>query len=517
LEAARAAHLAGHVNAAIGYLDSALRSNGADPWRRTAEHLRGRIIARSGSASLARDQLVAVASRCEADQPTLAAQILADAVLPALRAGGPAEAVRIARRATRLAGADGGQAGLAAQVALGIALIFAGEYLEGAALVDAAAELEEHADPQQRTYLGVGLLLAGRHVPARRVLAEVVGEARTAGAVSALPYALIRLADVELETGRWPAAAAALHEAQRLAHETGQVADYGLALGALAWLEAARGQDDECRGHVEEALELAERLGSGSRVDRSASALGLLALGRADPDPAIAHLEEACRLQDELGWSDAGTIPHCRPDLIEAYALAGRGREARETLEHFQRDAERTGRPSALAALSRCRAFLAAAGDVDAQFAEALGRVDYAGPFERARTELLYGLRLLETDRSEDGARVLAGALATFEAIEAWPWAQRARMAILTVDEMPPARRARLSDRLSQRELEVALAAADGGSALEIAERLFLGPRTVALQLASATIKLGLESPAQLADVIQRDARPAASARARHG
>jgi GMP synthase-like glutamine amidotransferase/DNA-binding CsgD family transcriptional regulator len=517
LEAARTAHLAGHVNAAIGYVDSALRSNGVDPWRRTAEHLRGRIIARSGSAPLARDQLVAVASRCEVDQPALAAQILADAVLPALRAGGPAEAVRIARRATRLAATGGGQAALAARVALGIALIFAGEYLEGAALVDAAAELEEHADPQQRTYLGVGLLLAGRHVLARRVLAEVVGEARTAGAVSAVPYALIRLANVELETGRWPAAAAALHEAQRLARETGQVADYGLALGALAWLEAARGQDDECRGHVEEALELAERLGSGSRVDRSASALGLLALGRAEPDPAIAHLEEACRLQDELGWSDAATTPHCRPDLIEAYALAGRGREARETLERFQRDAERTGRHSALAAGSRCRAFLAPAADVDAEFADALGQVDCAGPFDRARTELLHGMRLMDTGRPEDGKRVLADALATFEALEAWPWAQRARASLITVDETLTGRRAGLSDRLSERELEVALAAADGGSALEIAERLFLGPRTVALLLASATIKLGLQSPAQLADAIRRDGRLAAAARSRHG
>src|SRR4029077_1745675 len=112
---------------------------------------------------------------------------------------------------------------------------------------------------------------------------EVGGAAAPAGAAAALPYALIRLADVELETGRWPAAAAALHEARRLALETGQVADYGIALGALAWREAARGQEEECRRHVEEALELAERLGSGSRVDRSASALGLLALGRADP------------------------------------------------------------------------------------------------------------------------------------------------------------------------------------------------------------------------------------------
>jgi DNA-binding CsgD family transcriptional regulator len=431
--------------------------------------------------------------------------MLADAVLPALRAGGPAEAVRIGRRAMRLLSNDRGHAGGGAAVALGTALMFAGEYAEGAALVDAAAKLEEHADPQQRANLGVGLLLAGRHAAARRVLTELIGDARAAGAVSVLPFALIRLADVELETGAWPAAAAALHEAERLARETGQVADYGLSLGLLAWLEAARGHDEDCRAHVDEALALAGRLGSGSRLDRATTALGLLELGRGRPESAIAHLKEVCRLQDELGWLDAGTTPHYRPDLIEAYAMAGRGGEAHQALELFERDAERTGRPSALAAAARCRAFLAEDRELDARFAQALGLFDSVGPFEQAHTELLYGARLLGAGRPEDASRVLADALATFERLAAEPWAGRARNGILTAGGTVPAARVSLTDRLSQRELEVALAAAEGGSPQEIAERLFLGPRTVQLQLASATIKLGLDSTAELADVLRRE------------
>jgi hypothetical protein len=58
----------------------------------------------------------------------IAAEMLADAVLPALRAGGPAEAVRIARRATRLLDGRAGRAKLSAEIGLGTALIFAGEY-----------------------------------------------------------------------------------------------------------------------------------------------------------------------------------------------------------------------------------------------------------------------------------------------------------------------------------------------------------------------------------------------------
>jgi ATP/maltotriose-dependent transcriptional regulator MalT len=435
--------------------------------------------------------------------PEVAAEMLSDAVLPALRAGGPSEAVPLARRAARLATGGGGRAGLSAETALGIALIFAGAYTEGTARVEAAAESIDGADARQRGYLGFGLLLAGRHGPARHVLAELVDEARAAGAVSALPYALVRLAGVELEAGAWQAAAAALHEARRLARETGQVADYGLALGTLAWLEAACGQEQNCRAHLDEALALAERLGRGSGFDRAAMALSLLELGRGRAEPAIGQLEELCRLQDEHGWSDAATTPHCRPDLVEAYALAGRHQEARAALELFQADAERTRRPSALAAAARCQGLLGPDPQVDDRFAHALALAGATGPFEQARTELLYGGRLLGAARPQHARAPLADALTRFERLGAEPWAARARAELATAGSEPPPAQLSMIDRLSARELEVALACANGASTGEIAERLLLGPRTVELQLASATIKLGLESTAQLGDALQ--------------
>jgi ATP/maltotriose-dependent transcriptional regulator MalT len=342
------------------------------------------------------------------------------------------------------------------------------------------------------------------------VLVQVVDEARAAGAVSALPYALVRLGDVELEIGAWPAAAAALHEARWLARETGQVADYGLALGTLAWLEAACGHEDDCRAHVDEALALAERLGSGSRFDRAAMSLGLLELGQGRGQRAIDHLEEICRSQAELGWSDASTTPHCRPELIEAYLLAGRDQDARATLEEFQRDAERSQRPSALAVASRCRAMLAHESELDVMFGDALRHASI-GPFDQARTEFAYGSRLLAAGRGENARAALAGALTSFERLGAEPWAARAREGIAVTGGTVPAAHLSLIDRLGGRELEVALAAAEGGSPPEIAERLFLGARTVELLLASAAIKLGLGSAAELGDVVRRETSDAAS------
>src|SRR5262249_21326904 len=159
-----------------------------------------------------------------------------------------------------------------------------------------------HQEPQLRAYLGAGLRLAGEHDSAREVLAQLIAEARSHGAYGLLPYALVRLADVELDTGYWPAAHAALAEAASLAGEMGQGADQGLASGALAWLDAAQGRPADCRQHAGEAIALAARLGAGSRLDRAVPALGLLALGCGKLDAAIEHLVEVRNMQLEQGW-----------------------------------------------------------------------------------------------------------------------------------------------------------------------------------------------------------------------
>ncbi len=393
-----------------------------------------------------------------------------------------------------------------------MALIYAGDYEEGAALIDHAdvAAAHRHADAvgsQPHPYLGAALALAGRYTRAREVLARMIAEARNEGAFDMLPYALVRLAGVELDTGRWRVAAAGLAEAVQLAQETGNSADQGLALGTLAWLEAAQGRAGACRAHAEEALELAGRHGIGSRIDRAATALGLLELGSGRPESAIAPLENVQRLQREAGWSDAARAPHRLPDLVEAYALAGRSREARAALEEFSLDAERTRRPSALALAARCRGLLVPDAEFDACFADSLGpSVETTGPFEHARSELLFGSRLARAGRTPDATDHLTAALRVFEELGAEPWAERAREGIVaTGATAPPARINRL-ERLTPLELEVSLAAGAGAPLDDIAHQLFLGPRTARLLHASAMAKLGVESTAELATALGPDA-----------
>ena len=523
LGAAQSAHRAGHVNAALDHLSTGLECASAPPLRTELEHTRGRIAARSGEAARARDWLASAARGCEHDDPAKAAEILADAILPALRAGSPADAVGLARRSLQLAEGAGLHVELVATRGLGTALLVAGDYTEGAALIDRAADMtaQDGADPAaslEHPYLaaallGAALARAGRHARAREVLTAMIAEARTEGSAGVLPYALVRLAGVELDTGRWRVASAALAEAIKLTQETGNSADHGLALGALAWLEAAQGDAEACRVHSHEALELAGRLGGGSRLDRAGSAPGLLELGSGRPERAIAYFEETRRLQTESGWSDAALTPHRVPNLVEAYTLVGRISDARAVLGDFSVEAERAGRPSALAMAARCRALLAPDSELDARFAKALeASVETIGPFEHGRTELLYGSRLVEAGRSAEATDRLYAALRAFEELGAEPWAARARTEIVAAGGVPPDPQVNRLDRLTPLELDVALASAAGTPLEDVARGLFLGARSARLLHASALAKLGADSRAELVSALGPELSPDAGA-----
>jgi GMP synthase-like glutamine amidotransferase/tetratricopeptide (TPR) repeat protein len=432
LSAAEAAYFAGHVSAALDHLDAA-RLDATDAGLLTEiAHLRGRIAARMGSAAAARDVLVAAADRCEQQDERRAALMLADAVIPCLRSGRPGEAVELGYRAQRLAERADRGTRIRSRLMLGTALIFTGDFAEGRERVSAAADLAESLSDlsgELRAYLGRGLRLAGYRERALAVLEELVATARAEGSLGLLPYALARLADLELERGRWSEASSILDEAIQLARETGQSADEGLALGTLGWLDAAQGRDLDCRAHVAAARHTAARLGTGSQLDRAGPALGLLDLGNGRPRPAIRHLEEVLRQQDDQGWSDASVTPHASCDLIEAYILDERSAAASELLRSFEADAERAGRASALAGVARCRGLLAHVDEFERWFASSLAHGESeVSAFDRARTSLRFSERLDEIGERDRAREQAALALKAFERLGARPWAEQARM-----------------------------------------------------------------------------------------
>jgi DNA-binding CsgD family transcriptional regulator len=185
-------------------------------------------------------------------------------------------------------------------------------------------------------------------------------------------------------------------------------------------------------------------------------------------------------------------------DLIEALVAAGELDEANEILERLDEEAATTGGQWSLAAAARSRAVLfAASGQLDEALAAAERSLalfeSLPMPFERARTLVVMG-QLRRRRREKRLAReALDDALRTFEDLRVPAWADRARAELARV----PQRRA--AEGLSPTEESIARLAGEGLTNREIADRVFLSPKTVEVNLTRIYRKLGVRSRAALA------------------
>ena len=189
-----------------------------------------------------------------------------------------------------------------------------------------------------------------------------------------------------------------------------------------------------------------------------------------------------------------------KSDLIESQIRAGLELEAHSTLAEFEAQAHRTGRGWALAAAARCRGLLAPPETADAIFAEAHRLVAaLPSPFELARTELCWGERLRRDGHRVDARRHLHDALRRFEALGAVPWAEKAARELRCsggrAQRGPRAR----SDELTAQQLQIATMVAEGRTNRNIANSLFLSPKTIEFHLGHVYRKLEVSNRTQLA------------------
>lgn len=322
---------------------------------------------------------------------------------------------------------------------------------------------------------------------------------RGQGAVAALAFPLGTAAEVAFRTGAWPEALAAAQEALVIAEEAGQDTSAVFALGVLTRLEACLGHDVECRRGAVRCAEMLERTGARNFEASRLSGLGLLELGRGDPDAAREHLQPLAARTSGTGVGSPTVVPW-RPDLIEALVRMGRRDEAVLQLRVLAHEAQRSGSRWAAACVARCRGMLADA-DHDQHFTQAMHLHDALRqqPFERARTLLTYGERLRRERRRAEARILLSEALETFEALGATPWADRAREELDASGLRARTRDPAVTDRLTPRELQVALAVARGATNREAAAKLFLSEKTIERHLGNVYRKLGLRSRSQLA------------------
>jgi DNA-binding CsgD family transcriptional regulator len=503
--ASQTAAFAGRITQALTLLEEAAGLEVGPAPRARVQGFRGVLLLWAGRAGPAIELLLGEADRTAERDPIAAAVMLADAALAATSTGDCRRALEIARRGAALLG-DGGDPQVRAQVlaTLGWALALRGEVPAARPVFEEVDRLLPEVDPISPAAQAILASLNSRipfeeYEQGRAACLALVAAGREAGALSAIPYPLVVAAEAGIRLGEWDAAEGEVEEAERLALETGHGPALMFAVAFRARLAAARGREQESRDCVARAVAVAEQVGAGAVIVIAQAACGFLELGLGRVDRAIAELEETARLVEACGLAEPSLVPW-RPDLVEAYVMAGRVDDAHVIAHALAEEAERTGGTWGRAAAARCRGLLARS-HFDVRFEQALALHEQRPmPFERARTLLAYGSRLHRARRRVEARDRLRQAKAIFDELGAAPWSARAEAELRAAGAVR--RRPRSPDVLSRQELRVAAAVARGATNREVAAELFLSPKTVEFHLGRIYSKLGVRSRTQLAGLL---------------
>jgi DNA-binding CsgD family transcriptional regulator len=178
---------------------------------------------------------------------------------------------------------------------------------------------------------------------------------------------------------------------------------------------------------------------------------------------------------------------------------AGQTAAAQAALVEFERFARETAPPWTLALVARCRGLLSAGGAAERHFKAALRlHGEGARPFDRARTELVFGEFLRRDGRRKEARLHLRAALDGLERLGAAAWAERARDELRASGETARERDPSTADQLTPQERQIVRFVAEGSTNKQVAAQLFLSPRTVDHHLRNVFLKLGISSRAEL-------------------
>jgi predicted ATPase/DNA-binding CsgD family transcriptional regulator len=371
---------------------------------------------------------------------------------------------------------------------------------------------------------------------------------RTLGAAAAAPAehrakALHHLGNLLYEQGDFAHARALYAQRLALARELDDREGVANALNNLGLLCVVGGDYPQARELLHESLALKRALGDRSGLVPTLSNLGDVAADEGDLATAWAYHAEALAISREVGNTrrvahacyNLGAVADRRGDAAAAQAWLA------ESLGLFRALGDKNGEAGVLQRLARAAHRGGEPGRAASHYVEALALHREIGE-QRILAECLAGLAVLAVawGRAEPGARLLGAAAARLEALGArLPVADRAdhaaaveaaraqlgeaafaaagaagaalgreaalAEALAVAAVAPPAPPAAVPDRaaagipLTPRELEVLRLLAEGRTDREIAEVLFLSPRTVAKHVASILAALGVPSRAAAA------------------
>ena len=489
--------LAGRLEAAMTLLESGRRMAAGPLVKADLAHLRALIELQRGSPSRAHEILMGAAIEILDLDPDKAGAMLVQAGEAANFAGDLPGEIAAGRLAERLR-AEHHAHQLELTMMAGVANLLGGDTPAGAQLLaEGMTHMDASTNPRRFSWAGSAAYYLGDLRLADSYWNRFAEECRSDGAIALLAVALGYQAFGEAIEGRLSSAVVHASEGLKLAQDTGQDNCAALHLSIMARGAARAGSDEQCHEYANAVFAVAHVRGLGIQAGNATLALGELELARGRIDESLAHLETL--MAGGPGASSVSVKLIGAPDLVEAAARAGRPERARDALALYDDWTTGTGSRFELPLLHRCRALLSAGAAAQEQYEQALRLHAVSDrPFDRARTELLYG-EMLRRDRQPKQAREhLRAAVEVFDQLAAHPWAERARTELRASGGVAGRRDPSQVEQLTPQEVQIARVVADGASNKEVAAQLFLSPRTIEFHLRHIYPKLGITSRAQL-------------------
>jgi DNA-binding CsgD family transcriptional regulator len=446
--------------------------------------------------------LATAASRVADRDPRRAAGLLCQALRAAWADGPPDLYTRLTAQLHDLALPSGTSLRPVDEAIFQRARLAAGDPGASAAVIrDCIAVIRQepsNATPHERVSASSLAFVMGDHDATREISAALADDCRRQGIVGWLPGALQGLATAHILRGEWPDARACAVEGLKLACDMGLRPRAAFLASLLGQLAAYAGDEDACLNWLAEHRQLG---GSpGPNANYQATQLALVDLGENRFGRAYERLTGLV----DIWWG--GTEFTFQPDLVEAAARTGDLERAREAIRAFEAWADLAAQPWAQAVTHRCVALVSDDAVAEEHYLAAVKSHENDGrPFERARTQLLYGEWLRRNRRRRDARVNLLEAFETFDDLGAVSWARRATAEVAATGGPAPSRPARRThalSRLTPQELQVIRLAATGLSNRDIGAQMFLSPRTVGYHLYKAFPKLGVTSRSQLARLV---------------
>jgi DNA-binding CsgD family transcriptional regulator len=373
-------------------------------------------------------------------------------------------------------------------------------------------ELAQEQDPNRIEQVAAAATYVDRVGPCRPQLLTIIENAGR-GAVTTVINAITHVALDDLRSGRWDDAQTRLEYGLDLCQAKDfRLLEWPLQFGQ-AMLAAARGDTATAERLARDMTQWAARTGAHLLHTYRHHTLALCALGRGDYQTAYEHAAAI-----SAPGSFPANVAHAlwvAFDLVEAAVRSNKLAAARAHVRAMQEMGISNLSPRLRLVVAAAEAMAAPAEECLPLFDLALALPEAAKwPFEHARLQLIYGERLRRA-RAITGARTqLASALATFQLLNAVPWATHAEAELLAAGvtgarpDVPP------KVGLTPQERRVAALGASGLSNKQIAQRLAISPRTVSTHLQQVFPKLAIKSRSALRAALSHHPDSASEGRA---